>query len=150
MNRFALAALLLAVVGNAPAQRRDPGVITPDRKLAIKVTVDGEPLEFKDAVPIMAASRILVPMRGVFERLGATLNWDKANNKVTANANGKSIELKIGQNTAVMDGKATPLDQPAVLYKGRTMVPLRFLSEALGAKVDWLTADRTVAIHTGR
>jgi hypothetical protein len=147
MYFLALAALILAP--SAYPQERARGVITPDRKLAIKVTVNGDPLEFKDAVPIMAASRILVPMRGVFEKLGATLAWDKARMEVTAEAGGKTITLQVGKNKATIAGEVVSIDQPAVLYHGRTMVPLRFLSEALGAKVDWLTADRTVVIQTG-
>lgn len=141
---------MLVVSALLMGQERNPHVITPDRKLAIKVTLNGDPVEFKDAVPIMVASRILVPMRGVFERLGATLQWNASTNRVTAQANGKAIELRVGKDVAIIDGKTVRIDQPPVLYHGRTLVPLRFLSESLGAKVDWLTADRTVAIVTER
>lgn len=95
----------------------------------------------------MEGSRILVPLRGVFEHVGASLIWDAEARTVTSSGGGKTIVLPVGKPTATIDGKVTQLDQPAMIIDNATFVPLRFLSEALGAKVDWLAADRVVDIH---
>ena len=117
-------------------------------KLAIKVTIDGDLVKFEDTQPMMVASRIMVPMRGVFEQMGATLDWDPASETVSATRGRHHVELVMGKNIAEVDGAAFPLDQPATTVGGRMMVPLRFLGRSLGVHVDWLGADRTVALTT--
>jgi iron complex transport system substrate-binding protein len=117
--------------------------------LAVKVRVDGELVKFQGTSPVMQGSRILVPLRGVFEHVGAHLEWNPTTRTVTATGAGKNIVLPVGKSTATIDGKPVQLDQPAMIIDEVTFVPLRFLGEALGASVDWLTADRTVEIKTG-
>lgn len=136
------AALVFAAVAQQPV------IHASDSKLAIKVTVDGERVNFPGTTPIMAGSRILVPLRGVFEKLGATVDWDRPSQTVTAVKGDTKVVLPIGKNHAILNGKPITLDQPAMVVDGRTVVPLRFLSQSLGAKVDWLAADRTVAVVT--
>jgi hypothetical protein len=142
--------LLVAAWAACAAQAQQPvNVQDEDSKLAIKVTVNGKLVNFSGTTPMMAGSRILVPMRGVFEMLGAGVRWDGATRTVHASSGSTTIALALGKNEATVNGKTVTLDQPAMSVEGRTMVPLRFLSQALGAKVDWLAADRTVAIVTG-
>jgi hypothetical protein len=141
-----LLALLCLV---APQQRLPENIRDKDYKLAIKVTIDDDLIRFPDTQPMMVASTILVPMRGVFENMGASLTWDKPTQTVTAQRGEHHVKLVMGKNTAEVDGAAVPLNQPAIVVQGRTMVPLRFLGQSLGVKVDWLPADRTVAIKTG-
>ncbi len=117
-------------------------------KMAIKVTLDGELIKFPDTQPMMVANSILVPMRGVFENMGADLKWDQGTSTVTAMRGDHTVQLVLGKNRAQVDGKEVALDQPAISVKGRTMVPLRFLGQSLGVGVDWLKADRTVALTT--
>jgi len=123
-------------------------VRSADSELAIKVRVDGSLVPYKGIVPIMQGSRILVPMRGLFEHLGATLTWDAEKRIVTATGSGKTIILPVGQVNATVDGKTVTLDQPAMIIDNSTFVPLRFVGEALGAKVSWLDADRVVSIDS--
>jgi hypothetical protein len=137
-----LALLCLA----APQQRLPEHIHSSDFKLAIKVTIDGDLVRFPDTQPMMVASHILVPMRGVFERMGAGLAWDQAMQTVTAERGKHHVVITMGKNMAEVDGAAVPLDQPAITVRGRTMVPLRFLGQSLGVVVDWLPADRTVAL----
>jgi hypothetical protein len=139
---FILAALCLAL----PQQRLPEHISDRDFKLAVKVTLDGELIKFPDTQPMMVASRILVPMRGVFEKMGAMLKWDQAMQTVTADRGGHHVVLTMGRNTAEVDGAELPLDQPATTVHGRTMVPLRFLGKSLGVDVDWHPADRTVVL----
>jgi flagellar hook assembly protein FlgD len=132
------------------AQRQTPMKITSaDSQLAVKVTVDGERVDFKGAPPQVQGSRILVPVRGVFEKLGASLTWSPKSQTVTAvKADGKRVIVTVGKSDATVDGQVANVGTPPIVADGRVMVPLRFLAQALGAKVEWLGADRTVAITT--
>ncbi len=85
----------------------------------------------------MIENRIFVPLRVVSETLGAQVDWDGPTRTVTVRQYGHVIELVIGQGTATVDGQKVPLDAPALLAGGFTIVPLRFVSEALGAEVSW-------------
>jgi hypothetical protein len=115
----------------------------------IGVTVDGQQVHFDSASPRYMNGRVLVPLRGVFEHMGANVDWDAANRTVIANGNGKDIKLRIGAHNAWVDGVRTPLDVPAQIIAGTTMVPIRFLSESLGAAVRWDDRDQLVLIDTG-
>lgn len=115
---------------------------------SIAVTVNGNAVSFSDQPPAMVHQRVLVPVRGVFEQLNGTVTYVAAKNLVTTTQNGKNIELYIGKTVAIVDGRELKLDQPAILMNGRAMVPLRFLSEALGADVKWDDTSKTVSITT--
>jgi Copper amine oxidase N-terminal domain. len=116
----------------------------------ITVVIDGATIDFgADQTPVLTESgRTLVPMRKIFESMGASLNWVQETNTVTATKGAVTIVLKINENTATKNGTEVSLDQPAILLNGRTMVPVRFIGEALGAKVEWIAASRTVRIDT--
>ncbi|MDI6773270.1 MAG: stalk domain-containing protein, partial [bacterium] len=111
----------------------------------IRVVVNGEELAF-DVPPVEVGGRLLVPLRGVFERLGATVLWEPSTQRITAATASKTIELVMGRRQATVDGRLVLLDTPPMVVGGRTMVPLRFVSEALGAYVQWQAATRTVLI----
>jgi copper amine oxidase-like protein len=111
----------------------------------VKVFVDGSPVYF-DQAPVMANGRVLVPLRGVFERLGATVAWDPTSQTVLAQSGTTSVSLRIGLPQAFVNGQAQFLDVPAMLVGGRTLVPLRFVSQALGAGVTWDAATSAVQI----
>ena len=115
----------------------------------IKVYVDGAEVSFPDQKPMINAdSRTLVPVRFVSEALGADVEWDGATNTVNIAHKGKSISLVIGQKQAKVDENSIVLDTAAALVNSRTMVPLRFVSECLGAKVEWNGAKQEVYITT--
>lgn len=99
------------------------------------VILDGKTLTF-DVPPMIENGRTLVPMRKIFEELGATITWDDASQTVTATKGNTVIKLVIG-GKALKNGSEVTLDVPAKIVEDRTMVPLRFVSEALGAKVGW-------------
>lgn len=114
----------------------------------IKVTVDGEELTF-DQNPVIINDRTMVPMRAIFEKLGASVSWDGETKTVTAEGNGRKIVLPVGSTVAAVNGEAVFLDSPAVIIEGRTLVPVRFVSEAMGAEVTWDASARTVCIKEG-
>jgi hypothetical protein len=129
----------IALTPLLPAQHQMPTRIDPDDSpLAIKVRLDGEYVHFEGAAPVMAGSRVLVPLRGLFERMGATVSWSQAQRTVSIQHDDKVIELPIGKMQARVDDQSLALDQPAMVLNGHTFVPLRFIGETLGAKVKWL------------
>ena len=88
----------------------------------------------------------LVPLRGIFESLGATVNWNQSTKTIDAKKGATSIWLKIGSTTTKVNGKNVTISVPAQVVNGSTLVPLRFISEALGAKVEWIQTTKTVKI----
>jgi beta propeller repeat protein len=106
---------------------------------------------YMDPEPYIKDGRTLVPMRRVFEILGAQVTWNEADQSVTAIKGGTEIKLYIGSSTAYKNGQPVQLDVPAEIMAstGRTMVPLRFISEALGCSVNWTGATQTINIDTG-
>ncbi len=111
----------------------------------IRVYVDGQELAF-DVPPNVIQGRVLVPLRGIFERLGATVDYDSQSQHIVAVRGPQTVELTIGSRQAHVNSNATLLDVPAFTIAGRTMVPLRFISESLGANVQWVEASRAILI----
>ncbi len=112
---------------------------------SIHIVVNGTALAL-DQMPVMESDRVLVPMRGIFEALGAQVGWDDASQTVTGTLGDKTVVLSIGDVSATVNGSAVTLDVPARLVNDRTMVPVRFISESLGAQVDWDDASQTVTV----
>ena len=114
----------------------------------ITVVVDGSPVVFTTQQPMMSDARVLVPLRGVFEKLGASVGWDPATQSITATTRSTTVKLSIGQLDASVNNQPVHMDIPATLVGGTTMVPLRFVSEALGAVVGWNPANQEVDIKS--
>ena len=109
----------------------------------VTVTINGGAVNFAPA-PIISAGRVFVPLRGVFERLGASVVYDSGT--INATGNGRNISLHIGSTEATVNGQPQVLDVAPFIIGASTFVPLRFVSEALGAGVDWDDTNRVVAI----
>ena len=105
-----------------------------------------------DVAPIIREGRTLLPIRYVAEALGAEVGWNGKEQKVTITFKGTTIELWIGKNTARVNGEYKLIDptnpnvRPIVIPPGRTMLPIRFIAENLGCKVDWDPKLREVKI----
>ncbi|WP_343032855.1 stalk domain-containing protein [Cytobacillus depressus] len=112
---------------------------------AVAVYINGTKQSY-DQPPVIENGRTLVPMRGIFESLGATVDWDPQSKIVKAGHTGTTIVLKIGSKTPTVNGKVVPIDVPAKITNGRTLVPLRFVGEALGASVNYDSATKTITI----
>lgn len=126
-------------------------LVYPDKKLIILVIgkkdaeVNGDVVKL-DVPPMIQKGRTLVPIRFVSESFGAEVGYVKEEQKVTVNLYGKLIEIFINRTTAKVNGQPVILDLPAMIIQGRTLVPLRFVSENLGAKVDWDGKTQTITI----
>ncbi len=114
---------------------------------AVNVEIDGTRISF-DQGAILKDGRTLVPVRKIFEELDAVVNYDSKTRVITAIREDRKIVLTVGSNVVMVDNKRVTLDVPAQVLNGRTLVPLRFISEALGAEVSWEAVTRTAKIKT--
>ena len=113
----------------------------------ITVTMNGHPLEM-EAPPIVQGGRTLVPLRAIFEALGATIWWDAKAQTITSSRGDRTVILIIGNRQATVNGNIVPLDVPPAVIGGRTMVPVRFIADGLGARATWDARLRTVSVTT--
>ena len=122
-------------------------VITNYKSHDISVLLNGLYLNF-DQPPVMESDRVLVPFRAIYEALGAKVEWDNDSQTVTATTENNTIVTRIDNKQITINGKPITLDVPARLIGGRALVPVRAVSEGLGAKVDWDNKKRQVIINT--
>jgi len=113
----------------------------------ISVTVDNRSVAF-DVAPEIVRGRVMVPIRSIAETLGATVTWDEGNRTVHIRKSATSISLLLGAVVARVNERAIELDVPAFATRGRALVPLRFISEALGFGVTWHERTARVAVIT--
>lgn len=113
----------------------------------IKIYIDGVELTTRQA-PIAQGNRTLVPLRGIFEALNAQVNWNQKTQTITAYKGGNTVMLKVGSTAATVNGSNVTLEVPARAINGNTVVPLRFIGEALGQNVSWNSASQSVIITT--
>lgn len=111
----------------------------------INVFVNGGKLEF-DAAPFIENDRTLVPMRAIFEALGASVVWDDETHTVFAAQEDTVISVQINDTKAFVNSKQETLDAAAKIVNDRTFVPLRFVSESLGCNVEWDGTTQTINI----
>jgi hypothetical protein len=145
--------MLLSSAGAAvPSARAENRNTTTASLPPVQVVLDGRRLHL-DPAPTIVDGRTLVPVRGLLEAMGATLSWDGSTRTVTAVRGDRFARLRIDRRLACLNEgcvKAAVLDVPARILQDRTFVPVRFISQALGAKVTWDEARRTVFIDTTR
>lgn len=119
----------------------------------ITVLIDNEKIEF-DVPPQIINERTMVPMRKIFETLGATVEWYGKTQHIVAKKNELNILMEIGKPTFsvtnVITGeiKEIELDSPPIIINERTLVPARAISESIGYTVDWISDTRTVLIKS--
>lgn len=117
----------------------------------VSVVFNGSPLQ-SDVSAFIENDRTLVPMRAIFEAVGASVNWDDDTDTVIAaykvGGQDKFVILQIGNNAAFVNGTKVDLDVPAKIVSDRTFVPLRFVMESLGYDVTWNPDSYTVDVKT--
>ncbi|MGI6129606.1 MAG: N-acetylmuramoyl-L-alanine amidase [bacterium] len=112
---------------------------------SIGLIINGQAV-VSDVPPVIHNNRTMVPLRVISEGLGAQVSWDNATRSVRVALPDGEITLGIGKNTAFVRNEEHNLDAPPIIIGDRTMVPLRFLGEALGAQVHWDDVKRTVTV----
>jgi len=117
------------------------------------MTVNGvkQPIDATGTVPIILAGRTLVPIRAIIETLGGTVTWTATTQKITLLLEKNSLELWLGKAQALLNGKPLEIDTTAttvvpLVLKGTTMLPLRFVGEALGAQVTYTATTKKITL----
>ena len=111
----------------------------------VNVKINGKIINF-DQDPVIHEGRTLVPLRAIFEELGAEVDWNGETQTVTAYKDGITVSMRIGTTNMAVNNSVIVLDVAAMLINGRTLVPARAVSEAFKCKVDWDAQTRTVII----
>ncbi len=112
----------------------------------VGVIVNNVPLFFDSEPYIDENSRTIVPVRAIAEALGAEVDWDQRAREVTIKNGTSKVTMTIGSNVAWIDGQKYVMDTVPVIKNDRTMVPVRYVSELLGATVDFDDDYRIVVI----
>ncbi|MBQ3427947.1 MAG: haloacid dehalogenase-like hydrolase [Clostridia bacterium] len=125
-----------------------PGTYAADDD--ITVIINGTELQIAedDTKPFIEDGRTLVPMRAVFEALGASVDWDDETKTVTSHdkSNTATIKIQVGSDTVKINDSDVKVDVPAKIVDGRTVVPLRVVAEGLSCDVNWTAETRTVTV----
>lgn len=114
----------------------------------IRVLVNGEEA-YGDMPPILYKDSTLVPARAVFEKMGATLTWNESTSQVGVAMDNINLTMVINENKATVNGSVYEMKVPPKVINDRTLIPARFVVEALGMKVGWNEKERTVTIERG-
>jgi mono/diheme cytochrome c family protein len=148
--RVRLAAVGLVVLSvlaaGAVGAAMHPGAM--HHAMGISVVIDGERQEYA-APPMMMNGRVMVPMRAIFESLGASVTWHPSERAVSAAREGHMVRLTVGKREGMINGAGVMLGAAPRMYRNHVYVPLRFVSEAMGAKVNWEADTRQVMIERG-
>lgn len=139
----ALAFLLVVLASLSSALALDPQPEPPSEIQRINIVVDKLPL---NGSAVMVQGRIMVPLRSIFEALGASVEWNKDEQSISAQKGDINIKLQISSDIAIKNGVQVKIDVPPSLINKQTMVPARFVSESLGATVNWDENTKTVSI----
>lgn len=113
----------------------------------ITVTLNGDKIDF-DVQPQLINDRTMVPLRKIFEAMGAYVDWYGDTQTVVATKDDKVVTAKIDDTKLYINDEVKTLDVPPMIIDGRTLVPARFVAESFGANVDWDGATQTVVIMT--
>lgn len=111
----------------------------------VSIQINGETLKVNDPV-LNKSDYLFLPMRALYEAVGASVDWKKETLTASAIRDGKSVNLTVNSKTALVDGQKVPMVVAPFMYKDRTYMPLRFVSENFGGNVNWNPTTQTVDI----
>ncbi len=90
---------------------------------------------------------VLIPLRSMFEQMGATVSYDPSSQTVTVTKAGAEVQVTVGKPVVVVNGEQRPLDVPPIIYRGTVLVPVRVISEGMGAYVQWVPDQHVVVVR---
>ena len=112
--------------------------------------VYGNPDVLKQGRVLAAYARngtIYVPLRSMFEQMGANVSYDPATKIATVSKPGAEVVVTVGKPEVIVNGESRPLDVPPIVYRGDVLVPIRVISEGMGAYVQWVPDKRVVVVR---
>ena len=127
--------------------------VSAENNNSVTVNINGEAVDFSkydNVMPYIENDITLIPIRAIAEGLGCEVSWDGENQTVEIKGLNDEILLTINSSTAVVNNETVTLDVPAQVVDDRTFVPLRFISENMGAKVEWNEEANLITIETER
>ena len=121
-----------------------------EKKITLQIgsnlaSVGSETIEL-EAPPVIEKGFTLVPLRFISEAFGASVDWNDALKVITINYRTLTIQLQVDSNVVLVGTEFKKLDVPPKIINGRTLVPIRFISETFGATVDWDGTTKTITI----
>jgi Copper amine oxidase N-terminal domain len=96
---------------------------------------------------LVRGNTILIPLRSMFEQMGATVSYDPASRTADVTKPGSDVKVTVGRPEVIINGESRPLDVPPEIYKGAVVVPVRVISEGMGAYVQWVPDRRVVVVR---
>jgi hypothetical protein len=96
---------------------------------------------------LVRGGTVLIPLRSMFEQMGATVSYNAGTKTVTVTKPGASVKVTVGKPEVVINGETRPLDVPPMMYQGSVLVPIRVISEGMGAYVQWVPSQRVVVVR---
>lgn len=114
----------------------------------ISVKLDGNEVKFETVEPVVKDNRTLIPLRGLFENMGYTIEWEPNLKAAILSKDGNTISIRSDKKYLTVNNIQTKIDVPAQIINGSMMIPLRAVADATGAQVNWDSATKTVEIIT--
>ena len=96
---------------------------------------------------LVRGGTLLIPLRSMFEQMGATVSFDSSTKTVTVSKAGAEVKVTLGKPEVIINGESRPLDVPPMMYQGVVLVPVRVISEGMGAYVLWVADKRLVVVR---
>ncbi len=96
---------------------------------------------------LVRGGTVLIPLRSMFEQMGATVSYDAASKTVDVSKPGADVKVTVGKPEVVINGESRPLDVPPMMYQGHVLVPVRVISEGMGAYVQWVPDKQVVVVR---
>ena len=123
-------------------------MVTSAYGAGISVNLDNENVEFESQQPVIVEGRTLIPLRGVFEKLGYEITWDAQSKTAVFVKEGTEVKVTVNADSFTVNGEENVLDVPAQIINGSMMLPLRAVGEAAGLDVSWDGESKTVSLFT--
>ena len=115
----------------------------------VSIYLEGEKIIFPDAQPIHTGTRVLVPVRGFFDRMGVTVDWIASKRMVIIKDDSREIMLEADNRAVLNNGAVEYLDCSVVIRNNRAFIPIRYISESFGYDVEW-DGKRRVSMYPKR
>jgi hypothetical protein len=96
---------------------------------------------------LVRGGTVLIPLRSMFEQMGATVSYDPAGKTVDVSKPGADVKVTVGKPEVIINGESRPLDVPPMMYQGHVLVPVRVISEGMGAYVQWVPDKQVVVVR---